>query len=147
MCLFFSYSGQGTEVDSYTMPYTRSPVYIMGILLGYFFHQTKGNIRMSPVFTHFFPVFNHFKPSIQACNCFQMFVFFGWFLAIAMYGLVSFLPALRGCTESEACGEWTDVGETVFYTLNRVMWGIWVCWLILACSTGYGGSLATKQEL
>ena len=69
----------------------------------------------------------------------QWVVAIGWFVAVSMYGLVSYLPALTVCTESSVCGEWTPEGSAAYYSLNRVMWGIWVCWLILACATGYGG--------
>ena len=69
----------------------------------------------------------------------QAAVAFGWFFAVAMYGLVSYLPALQACTESSVCGPWSADEATAYYSLNRLMWGIWTCWLIWACSTGYGG--------
>ena len=62
-----------------------------------------------------------------------------------MYFFVSYLPALQSCSELKICGEWSTAGYTVFYTLNRVMWGIWVCWLIFACSHGYGGIICASK--
>ena len=35
--------------DYYIVPWTRCPVYFMGILLGYLFHKTEGKIKMPKV--------------------------------------------------------------------------------------------------
>ena len=74
---------------------------------------------------------------------FQVWVVCGWLFAVAMYILVCYFPALQVCQDADVCGAWSTGGWVTYYTLNRIMWGFWVCWLIFACGTGYGGTLST----
>ena len=60
-----------------------------------------------------------------------------------MLFIVTWVPALDGCeqlVELLRCDHWSLAGQVIWSTLHRPMWGIWICWVILACSNGYGGN-------
>lgn len=59
---------------------------------------------------------------------------------------MAYVPSLtnEGCTHFTTLSDcdWTVAGQVTWSTLVRPMWGVWVCWVITACATGYGGMLA-----
>ena len=75
---------------------------------------------------------------------FQYIVAVCWVVALSMFIMVPYLPAWNGCifvsefTDTESC-DWTVAGKVAWSSLFRPMWGIWVCWLIVACTSGYAG--------
>ena len=73
---------------------------------------------------------------------FQYVAVIGWLVTGALYFIVTYVPSLDNCMYGFGivtnC-HWSDAGAVTMASLYRVMWGVWVCWLIVACHTGWGG--------
>ena len=71
----------------------------------------------------------------------------GWLSTGALYFVVSYVPPLDACQLNlgliSNC-DWSTAGLVTFSSLFRVMWGVWVCWLIVACHAGWGGDYTIK---
>ena len=65
----------------------------------------------------------------------------GWIIAFALFFTTTYAPILGDCLNVSGLYDcdWTIAGKVTWSTLFRPMWGIWVCWVILACHAGYGG--------
>ena len=69
----------------------------------------------------------------------QVLVVSGWFVATALGLIVVYGQFLGACDAAVVCGEWSDAAQVAFRTLERPLFGIAVCWIILACVIGHGG--------
>ena len=112
-------SGDHPEKDymqwNYVVPWCRFSPYIVGILLGYFLHNTKSK---------------PFKMS-QATNL------WGWVIAIATgLAIVYGLDIPKIVTEEKKL----TMAENVLYGgFHRLGWAIAISWVIFTCCRGYGG--------
>ncbi|KAL5011855.1 hypothetical protein ScPMuIL_010406 [Solemya velum] len=102
-------------IDYYIKPYCRMGPYLMGMITGYFLYKTECKVKMN-----------------------KAVVVFGWlvstFCALAvLYGLYD---AMNGHPLTENV-------SALFNAVHRTVWGGCVCWVIFACSTGYGGPVNT----
>ncbi|KAL5011856.1 hypothetical protein ScPMuIL_010407, partial [Solemya velum] len=104
--------------EYYVMPYCRMGPYIVGMLTGYFLYKTDCKVKMN-----------------------KAVVLFGWlastFCALAvLYGLYDGMNPNIPYSLSENV-------SALFNAVHRTVWGGCVCWVIFACSTGYGGIVNT----
>ncbi|XP_041368659.1 nose resistant to fluoxetine protein 6-like [Gigantopelta aegis] len=111
-----STNNPNTAFDAiYMVPWCRMGPYIIGIWTGYILYRTDCRIRMSRVT-----------------------VIFGWAIATA-----SALAVVYGLYDVNN-GHPLAVDTAAFYnSVNRTVWGACVCWVVLACATGYGGYVNT----
>ena len=80
-------------------------------------------------------------PTFRWITYFQWLVAVGWFVSLSLSLIVAYAPATKNCTGSDVCGQWTTAGNVAWEALFRPAWGVWVCWVIVACIAGYGGSI------
>ncbi|CAG5129282.1 unnamed protein product, partial [Candidula unifasciata] len=96
----------------YFAPYCRIGPFVIGILAGYLLAVTKGRIHMK-----------------------WFYVVTGWAVAIAV-GLACVYGIHGDITKENV----STVQMAAFYnTVARSAWGACICWVIVACVTGYGG--------
>uniref|UniRef100_A0A914WB17 Nose resistant-to-fluoxetine protein N-terminal domain-containing protein n=1 Tax=Plectus sambesii TaxID=2011161 RepID=A0A914WB17_9BILA len=95
----------------YDAPWIRFPVYLMGILLGYYLQNNKRKVTIPKVVN-----------------------IVGWALSLAMMLLVVFgLHDYMGGTD-------IDIFWRAMYTaFSRTVWGLCLAWIVYSCYYGYGG--------
>lgn len=99
----------------YIRPWTRIGPYLVGMATGYILYKTKCQKRIN------------------------------WFLALVGWALASLccLSTLYGVYDTyQGNPPSTDV-SALYNSLSRTVWAAGVCWVIYACSTGYGGFVNT----
>ncbi|KAK0053765.1 nose resistant to fluoxetine protein 6, partial [Biomphalaria pfeifferi] len=100
----------------YIAPYCRIGPYVIGILAGYILAVSKERVQMNKVT-----------------------VVIGWTVSIA-----SALAIVYGLRGDLGGGNPSSVGAAALYNaVARSAWGVCVCWVIIACSSGYGGPVNT----
>uniref|UniRef100_A0A2C9M3A4 Nose resistant-to-fluoxetine protein N-terminal domain-containing protein n=1 Tax=Biomphalaria glabrata TaxID=6526 RepID=A0A2C9M3A4_BIOGL len=103
-------------IHYYITPYCRMGPYIVGILAGYLLAVNNGRVRLNKVT-----------------------VFIGW--AVSTASGLAIVYGLRGDVGGENP---SSVGAAALYNaVARSAWGACVCWVIIACSSGYGGPVNT----
>ncbi|XP_071097623.1 nose resistant to fluoxetine protein 6-like [Haliotis cracherodii] len=101
--------------DYYITPYCRMGPYIVGMVTGYLLYKTDCKIRLN-----------------------KWLVITGWCVATA-----SALAVLYGLYDVNR-GHPVTVDVAAFYNaVHRTVWGASLCWVIFACTTGYGGFVNT----
>ena len=96
----------------YIRPWARMSVYIIGILTGFFLHTIRCRLKMNKV---------------------QSII--GWCLAIG-----TALAVVYGMYDHNKDSTVMSLTASGFYvSLSRTAWSLSLAWLVLACSTGYGG--------
>ncbi|XP_016949365.1 nose resistant to fluoxetine protein 6 [Drosophila biarmipes] len=117
-CLFsimvinnLSLGSQGDEAmrKLYYATNTRASPYLIGILFGYFLHLNRGK---------------HFKLN-RTC------VLLGWLVGLSLIATCIF--AVYGQNTLPI------VEEAFYVTLTRIAWPLALCWVVFACTQGYGG--------
>jgi len=104
------------RADVYFTPWCRICVYMVGLLTGLIIYTTKRKIKMN-----------------------KAVVLLGWTVTVAtgmsiVYGLY---PATSEPRQ-------LDVPVAAFYNaISRPLWGACVSWVIIACTSGYGGPVTT----
>ncbi|CAG0883124.1 unnamed protein product [Darwinula stevensoni] len=101
---------------AYMVAYVRAGPYVVGIIMGYILHHSKGKkIKMS-------------LPTVAL----------GWGVATA-----TALAIIYGLTEQfKLDGEQLSVTANAFYGgFHRTAWATCVAWVVFACVNGYGGTL------
>ena len=98
----------------YQRPYTRSSVYIVGMLTGYLLAQTSNRIRIH-----------------------RLMALLGWCIAIAsglsvIYGMYYYNHRILEQTHM------TMTASAFYLGLGRTTWGICLAWVVLACVSGNG---------
>ena len=115
-------------IDNYVKPWCRFSPYIVGILLGYFLHITKGKpFKMSKVTN-----------------------LWGWVIAIA-----TGLAIVYGLNIPDHINEETlqfdsglSMAENILYGgFHRLAWSIAVAWVIFTCCRGYGGKVQAIMNI
>ena len=101
---------------NYVVPWCRFSPYIVGILLGYFLHNTKSK---------------PFKMS-QATNL------WGWVIAIATGLAIVYGLGIPKIVSGEK--ELTMTENVLYGGFHRLGWAIAVSWVIFTCCRGYGGT-------
>ncbi|CAG2058219.1 unnamed protein product [Timema podura] len=99
---------------SYSLPTHRATPYMFGVCLGYLLHKTDRKIYIP-----------------------KYLVFGGWLSA-------SYLTYLSFFSTSEVASPeylYEAVETSLYSALSPVIWSLALCWVILACATGYGGWL------
>jgi len=100
------------STDLYFSPWCRICVYVVGLFAGYILHIYRGKVKMPKVV-----------------------VFIGWLTATGV--ALSLIYGLYGVTSEQ---EMTTVQVAAFYNaVSRPLWGVCVAWVIIACTSGYGG--------
>ncbi|BFZ06005.1 hypothetical protein BsWGS_09044 [Bradybaena similaris] len=100
------------QTHYYFAPYCRIGPFVIGIMAGYLLAVTKGHIHMK-----------------------WFHVLAGWVLAIAV-GLACVYGIHGDITQENV----STVPMAAFYNaVARSAWGACVCWVVVACVTGYGG--------
>jgi len=100
------------ETDIYHTPWCRMCAYMIGMLAGVLLFKTKLKIKMSSVT-----------------------VVFGWVASAA-----SGLAIIYGVFWYTSRQEIMTIPLAAFYNaMNRAVWAACVCWVVVACTCGYGG--------
>ncbi|KAK0053766.1 nose resistant to fluoxetine protein 6 [Biomphalaria pfeifferi] len=96
----------------YIAPYCRIGPYVVGILAGYLLAVGNGRVRMD-----------------------KLTVFVGWLVSTA--SALAVVYGLRGDISGENP---SSVAVAALYNaVARSAWGVCVCWVVIACVSGYGG--------
>ncbi|XP_039252326.2 nose resistant to fluoxetine protein 6-like [Styela clava] len=102
--------------DLYTKPWCRIHVYLIGMITGYILHATNCKIRMT-----------------------KLFVAAGWAIATALN-----LAVLYGLWPYVKDGTMMTVSLSAFYNaMSRPIWAVGLAWVVIACTSGYGGPVNT----
>nr|XP_039272371.1 nose resistant to fluoxetine protein 6-like [Styela clava] len=100
--------------DIYEKPWCRIGVYFIGMVTGYILYTKKLKIHMNKIF-----------------------VLVMW-MAITAIALAD----VYGQTGNVIEGRLMPVGVAAFYNaISRPLWGLCLAWLVIACSSGYGGPI------
>lgn len=124
----------------YDKPWTRLGPYLIGMSMGYFLFKTDCKVKMSKVTN--FPTLptrhevtdrhemtaplNNSRSTLQL----QTTVTVGWLLSSACL-----LSLLYGLYETEL----SPIMAAAYSSLSHSIWALGLSWIVLACSTGYGG--------
>ena len=78
-----------------------------------------------------------YSTEIISTKFFKVVVYVGWLTATGV--ALSLIYGLYGVTSEQ---EMTTVQVAAFYNaVSRPLWGACVAWVIIACTSGYGGNL------
>ncbi|XP_058971592.2 nose resistant to fluoxetine protein 6-like [Pocillopora verrucosa] len=102
----------------YTKPYCRIASYLVGMVLGYFFHHTKDYRLPTKVKKYVFNVT-------------------GWCLAIVL--AVSSLYGKYKTVREHNPHPFSPTQEIAYGILKRFAWSLAIAWVIFACQSGLGG--------
>ena len=73
----------------------------------------------------------------------------GWVIGLSMFLITNYVPALDDCLHvavfAARC-DWGTAAKVFYDALFRPMWGIWICWLIFACTSGYAGMVESRFQ-
>ena len=112
-------------IDNYVKPWCRFSPYIVGILLGYFLHITKGKpFKMSKVTN-----------------------LWGWVIAMATGLAIVYGLNIPNHINGESLTGLSMAENILYGGFHRLAWSIAVAWVIFTCCRGYGGKVQTFSEL
>ncbi|KPU80571.1 uncharacterized protein Dana_GF18755, isoform B [Drosophila ananassae] len=98
----------------YLATHNHAAPWLIGFLFGYFLHLNRGK---------------KFELS-------KLTVWSGWILSLAMLFTSIFALYPAGKFDSPPI---SVLAESCYYTLTRLAWPLAICWIIFACTQGYGG--------
>ncbi|CAK8682098.1 unnamed protein product [Clavelina lepadiformis] len=98
--------------DIYFLPWARMHVYMIGMLTGYVLFATKGKVKIP-----------------------KLFVVLGWLASAGSSFAIIFGLYPQISTDADL-----DTGlATIYNTFDRPVYGLCLSWMIIACTSGYGG--------
>ena len=107
-------------IDNYVKPWCRFSPYIVGILLGYFLHITKGKpFKMSKVTN-----------------------LWGWVIAMATGLAIVYGLNIPDHINGESLTGLSMAENILYGGFHRLAWSIAVAWVIFTCCRGYGGNIS-----
>ena len=119
----------------YVKPWTRAPVYLVGIWAGWFLHVTKQSQgRLAKVNNLYF---SNLPLQLIINSLLKPLVVLGWILSAAVglaivYGLAPYVDPSK-------VPEISSLLKMTYGPLHRTAWAFVITWIIVACSRGYGG--------
>ncbi|XP_072044229.1 nose resistant to fluoxetine protein 6-like [Amphiura filiformis] len=102
----------------YLQPYSRIPVYLVGMIMGYIMYKQISEhqrIRLSSIV-----------------------VSVGWALAFAV-GVSVIYGTYTSFGDTIFQSEWSNAVNVLYGTFSRLGWSLVLCWVVFACYYGYGG--------
>lgn len=102
----------------YFEPYARIAPFAIGLIFGWTMWKNNGKVKMNKVIA-----------------------LLGWLLAIGL-ALTLTLVSYDDNNDWEnihTTGNWPRVGRVLMESLQRPLWALVIGWIVLACSSGYGG--------
>lgn len=114
----YNYKGfmdQNKMFNTYFQTHMRYSPWLVGIIAGYFFFKTQNQQIRIP----------------------KLFNLFAWTCSLAIMGTVIFINYPLIQVDSKA----TSIEFGLYEGLSRVAWAVALCYIIFACSHGYGGPI------
>ena len=102
----------------YFRPWARVAPYVIGLIFGWSFFKLNGKIKLNKVL-----------------------VALGWILAIGLAFTITLVTYDDNNVFANifTTGEWPMEARLVHESLSRPLWAVVLGWIVLACSSGYGG--------
>lgn len=119
----------------YDKPWTRLGPYLIGMATGWFLFKIDCRMKMSRVCIINVNInFYYIRNLKKIINNFilQITVIGGWIISSGMI-----LSLIYGLYNTEL----SPVSAAAYSSLSHTAWAIAISWIVVACSTGYGGNL------
>ncbi|XP_005101742.1 nose resistant to fluoxetine protein 6-like [Aplysia californica] len=106
----------------YFKPYTRVAPFAIGLIFGYILYKAKGKVQMNKVV-----------------------VVLGWLVAIGLTATITLVTYDENNDMATIMEGWPMAGRLIHETFSRPVWALIIGWIVLACSSGYGGFLPLSR--
>lgn len=110
-------NGEGGYSDLlYFKPWTRSAPFGVGLIFGWIMWKNNGQIKMN-----------------------KYLAVIGWIVAIGLAFTITMVTYDENKDDVTIVKGWPKAGRVVHETFSRPLWAMVIGWIVLACSSGYGG--------